>query len=262
MKATITAITQSRIKHPKFAGNLSPDEHIVYVARVSNPSNQLNTETGPRLLAHCIRHNHWSVFEHVYLTVEVETSRAIAAQILRHRSFTFQEFSQRYADVTKLGDLFEDVELRLKADGGNRQGSGATANPEMFRQSPLGAFACKAGDLVRAHLEASEDLYRQLLKTGVAPECARMVLPLTTKTRLYITGNVRSWIHYFNQRCDSHAQKEHQQLAKMIYCEFRKELPTVAETLELIAEERRVDESYIQIGREHEAECIRPKTKI
>jgi thymidylate synthase (FAD) len=197
-------------------GPSTAEELIVYCARVSNPSNQSNMETAPRLLQYCIRHGHWSVFETASMTVEVETSRAIAAQLLRHRSFTFQEWSQRYAESTK----FEEVELRLQ-DKKNRQASGEL---------------CDNLDLAYEVLETvhvSFDVYNRLIEAGVSRETARMVLPLCTQTRLYVTGCVRSWIHYFDQRCAEHTQKEHRELACLIREVFAKQFPNVWNALQL-----------------------------
>lgn len=198
---------------------LTAEELTVYIARVSNPSNQTNTDTAPKLLAYCIRNGHWSVFEHVHMTVEIETSLAIATQILRHRSFTFQQFSQRYADVSKLSsdDLTDDLEMRWKAQGGNRQGSGNVVTDRALLES--------ANDT----LETSCYAYRDLIKKGVAPESARFVLPQCTKTRLYMTGNLRSWIHYLTQRLDPHAQKEHREVAESILVHFKRQFPMTYE---------------------------------
>ena len=197
---------------------------IVYCARVSNPENQKNSATGPSLLKYCIDYNHWSVFEMVDWTVEIETSRAIAAQILRHRSFAFQEFSQRYSNVNKLGNYIETPEMRAKHVDGNRQGSG-----EVIGQKCIGNVCID--HQVYAAVYNSIDLYQDLIKGGVAPECARMVLPLCTKTRLYMKGSIRSWIHYLQVRCDSHAQKEHMEVADAIKDEFVKNFPCVSEAL-------------------------------
>jgi thymidylate synthase (FAD) len=185
---------------------------IVYTARASSPSNQLNTETGDRLLRYCMRHGHWSVFETASMTVEVETTRAIAAQILRHRSFTFQEFSQRYASVDRLSEeLFELPEMRAKHTAGNRQGSGDEVGETQVHHAVY-----TVNERVGGALRQAAAAYRELLDSGVAPECARMVLPLCTKTRMYVTGTCRSWIHYFSQRCSDHAQKEHREIAVSI----------------------------------------------
>ena len=190
------------------------DQLIAYAARVSNPSNQLNTETAPRLLAYCIKHGHWSVFETASMTVELQTSRAIAAQLLRHRSFTFQEFSQRYAE----SQTYEITELRTQ-DAKNRQGSGVVIDDNQLKKNVdnavLTSFIC----------------YKILIESGVSKETARMVLPLCTQTTLYMTGNVRSWIHYFDQRCAEHTQKEHRLLADQIKTIFNSTFPVVAEAL-------------------------------
>lgn len=199
MKVTLIAATQ-----PLIEGITTIDELIAYAARVSNPTNQMNTETAPRLLGYCIKHGHWSVFETASFTVEIETSLAIAMQILRHRSFTFQMFSQRYAEVSKLGQLLEPVTLRAKAIGGNRQGS--DEREDMSAQQV--GFA--------AAIEGVMHEYGMLTAEGVAPESARFVLPQCTKTRLYMTGNIRSWIHYLQQRTDPHAQKEHRDVAQEV----------------------------------------------
>lgn len=194
MKVTLIAATQ-----PLIEGITTIDQLIAYAARVSNPTNQMNTETAPKLLGYCIKHGHWSVFETASFTVEIETSLAIAMQILRHRSFTFQMFSQRYADVSKLGDIVEPVKFRLKADGGNRQGSAKTV-----------------ASINADNNQINVDSYLMMLARGVAPESARFVLPQCTKTRLYMTGNIRSWIHYLQQRTDLHAQKEHRDVAQEV----------------------------------------------
>lgn len=195
---------------------LSAEELTVYIARVSNPTNQTNTDTAPKLLAYCIRNGHWSVFEHVHMTVEIETSLAIATQILRHKSFTFQMFSQRYADVSKLGDMIEPVALRMKSAGGNRQGSAEPVNDQVQDQFDYSTT-----------LRASE--YATLITMDVAPESARFILPQCTKTRLYMTGNLRSWIHYLTQRLDPHTQKEHREVAESILVHFRQHFPITHE---------------------------------
>lgn len=195
-------------------GIVTAEQLMVYAARVSNPSNQLNTETGPRLLRYCIRHGHWSVFETSSMTVEITTSRAIAAQLLRHRSFTFQEFSQRYAESVDA----QHVELRLQ-DKTNRQASGEVLND-------FGADALVAGVVAEAFYA-----YNTLLSKGISRETARMVLPLCTTTTLYMTGNVRSWIHYLEQRTSAGTQKEHREIAEAIKVLFDEQFPAIAEAL-------------------------------
>jgi thymidylate synthase (FAD) len=180
--------------------NLTAEELIVYCARVSNPSNQLNLETAPKLLAYLIKHAHWSPFEMVDMTVEIQTSRAIAAQILRHRSFSFQEFSQRYAEVTAL----EPVEFRMQGKTNRQVGDGAAKLPHHLQ--------LQVGHL----LAETQRVYGELLSIGVAKESARMLLPLTTQTTLYMKGSIRSWIHYFQVRATQHTQKEHRDIAVAI----------------------------------------------
>lgn len=222
MKTTLVAITASFVPHKEEGRYLTAEELVVYAARVSNPSNQNNVETGANLLRYCIKNGHWSVFETASMTVEVKTSRAIAAQILRHRSFTFQEFSQRYAVATE----FEPVELRSQ-DTKNRQGSGEVFDP------PVACFhGAPASDVVRDAVEYAEAAYKALIESGVSKETARMVLPLSTQTTLYITGSARSWIHYFAQRCSAHAQKEHRLLAEELRdIHFKQVFPLIHATL-------------------------------
>jgi thymidylate synthase (FAD) len=203
------------ISQPVVEGLQTAEDLMVYCARVSNPSNQLNTATGAKLLAYCIQHGHWSVFETASMTVEITTSRAIAAQILRHRSFYFQEFSQRYSEVPSV----EEVELRQQAEK-NRQSSSEII--------PKGEFA----DLLfRQAISFAEKTYKELLEAGVARECARMVLPLATTTTLYMTGSVRSWIHYLAQRLDEHTQKEHRLIAEQVQDIFATQFPVVSQAL-------------------------------
>lgn len=195
-------------------GIKTAEQLIVYAARVSNPSNQTNTETGARLLRYCIRNGHWSVFETVSMTVEITTSRAIAAQILRHRSFTFQEFSQRYAQAL----MPERIDLRTQHPT-NRQASGQAMQNVQLAEMTL--------DVV----EQAFKVYEHLLANGVSKETARMVLPLCTQTTLYMTGNVRSWIHYLEQRTSKGTQKEHRQVADAIQSIFDEKFPTISSAL-------------------------------
>ena len=204
--------------------SVTPDAEqlMAYIARVSNPSNQDN-EKYSGLLKYCIKHNHWSVFEQSTMTLEIETTRAIAAQILRHRSFTFQEFSQRYAASTALGEI-ELPELR-KQDLKNRQNSTDDLDPEMvekFNRQMITLFS------------SSKALYESMLKQGVAKECARMVLPLCTPTRIYMTGSCRSWIHYINLRSAHGTQKEHMVIAEACRRVFTEQFPAVSEALEWV----------------------------
>ena len=192
-----------------------------YVARVSNPNNQENPEYS-KLLAYCIKHNHWSVFEQAHMTLEIETSRAIAAQILRHRSFTYQEFSQRYADTGLLANDIPLPELR-RQDTKNRQNS-----IDDLEEEQVHAMHKAISDLFKE----SQDVYRYLLDMGVAKECARMVLPLAIPTRIYMTGSVRSWIHYISLRSANGTQKEHMDIANMCKEIFVEQFPTCAKALE------------------------------
>jgi len=203
---------------------VTPDAEqlMAYVARVSNPSNQDN-EKYAGLLKYCIKHNHWSVFEQSSMTLEIETTRAIAAQILRHRSFTFQEFSQRYAASTALGDI-ELPELR-KQDEKNRQNSTNDLDPELID---------KLNKQMITLFSSSKALYESMLKQGVAKECARMVLPLCTPTRIYMTGSCRSWIHYINLRSAHGTQKEHMVIAEACRKVFTEQFPAVSEALEWV----------------------------
>jgi len=195
---------------------------MAYIARVSNPSNQDN-ENFSGLLKYCIKHQHWSVFEQSSMTLEINTTRAIAAQILRHRSFTYQEFSQRYADA-KLLETIDLPELR-RQDDKNRQNSTDDLDPEMvekFNKQMITLFS------------SSKSLYEQMLSQGVAKECARMVLPLCTPTRIYMTGSCRSWIHYINLRSAHGTQKEHMVIAEACRKVFTEQFPAVSEALEWV----------------------------
>ena len=191
-----------------------------YVARVSNPQNQENPNVAG-LLKYCITHNHWSVFEQAHMTLEIETTRAIAAQILRHRSFTYQEFSQRYADVNWLESGIPVPDLRSQ-DTKNRQNS--IDDIPTDTKKDLQAY-------ISRHFAEAMDLYNELLRQGVAKECARFVLPLATPTRIYMTGSVRSWIHYIELRTANGTQKEHMDIAKECQCIFAGQFPICAEAL-------------------------------
>ena len=197
-----------------------PEQTMAYIARVSNPSNQGN-ENYAGLLRYCIKHQHWSVFEQSSMTLEIETTRGLAAQILRHRSFTFQEFSQRYADSNLLGEI-ELPELR-RQDTKNRQNSIDDLDPAVVE---------KLEKQMNTLFSSSLALYNQMLESGVAKECARFVLPLATPTRLYMTGSCRSWIHYIQLRSAHGTQKEHMDIANACKSHFVQHYPTVAEALE------------------------------
>jgi len=214
MNVKLISITKSLVDEVP----MNAEELIVYVARVSNPTNQLNTETSDRLIAYLIKHKHWSPFEMCDMTVEIETSRAIAAQILRHRSFNFSENSLRYSEVGG----FESIQLR-KAGATNRQSSLEEFDPIMN-----GGWA---SELINQHIQESEVLYRDLLDAGVAKECARFVLPLTTQTRLYMKGSIRSWIHYLQVRLEEGTQLEHRQIAEAISDIFQQQFPNISKAL-------------------------------
>lgn len=207
--------------------NVTPkaEEHIVEVARVS--SSRKDKKANPSgLLNYLIKHSHWSPFEHAFATFEIETSKAIGIQLIRHRSFTFQEFSQRYQDVNKVGSMFEPIELRAQCED-NRQSSTEVINPEIKVE---GGYM-KASDLIYEHLSRTHDLYDQLLEAGVAREQARMILPLTTHTKIHMTGSVRSWIHFLQLRDDAHAQKEIQLVAQEIKKHFVEQFPVISKAL-------------------------------
>lgn len=193
---------------------ISPEELIVYIARVSNPSNQMNMETAPKLINYLIKHKHWSPFEFVDVTFEIITRRSIAAQILRHKSFSFQEFSQRYSTATEV----QPIELR-KQGKTNRQSS----------EEPIPDFMLERD--VEQHFANSKMLYEKLIKAGVSRETARDVLPLSTETTMYMKGSVRSWIHYIELRCSPETQKEHRQIAEGIKSIFVNNFPNISEAL-------------------------------
>ena len=203
--------------------SVTPDAEKImgYVARVSNPNNQENPKVSG-LLGYCIKHEHWSVFEQSFMTLEIETTRAIAAQILRHRSFTFQEFSQRYADSSLLSDTIPLPALR-RQDEKNRQNSIDDLDPFDVQNLEL---------QMQTLFDSSMALYKQMLGRGVAKECARMVLPLCTPTRIYMTGSCRSWIHYITLRSANGTQQEHMDIALECKEVFKEQFPVVAEALE------------------------------
>ena len=202
--------------------SVTPDAEktMAYIARVSNPNNQDNDKFAG-LLKYCIQHQHWSVFEQSSMTLEIETTRAIAAQILRHRSFTYQEFSQRYAQSNELGKI-ELPDLR-RQDTKNRQNSIDDVDP--FVKQKLEAQMITL-------FSSSQSLYNQMIEEGIAKECARMVLPLCTPTRIYMTGSARSWIHYIELRSANGTQKEHMDIANACKSVFIDTFPTIAEALE------------------------------
>lgn len=193
---------------------------IAYCARVSNPNNQDN-DNYAKLLKYCIEHKHWSIFEHGFLTVEINTTRGIAAQVLRHRSFTFQEFSQRYADTTLLSEDIPLFELR-RQDLKNRQNSINDISDEI---------KIKYNTKIREHFSKAKALYDSMVADGVAKECARFVLPLATPTRIYMSGSVRNWIHYIELRSANGTQKEHMDIAQSCKDIFIEQFPIISEAL-------------------------------
>ena len=205
--------------------SVTPDAEktMGYVARVSNPSNQENPKVAG-LLKYCVKHQHWSVFEQAFMTLEIETTRGLAAQILRHRSFTYQEFSQRYADSSLLGETIPLPELR-RQDTKNRQNSIDDIDPFTVQKYQM---------LMQDHFKDAMELYQKMLDEGIAKECARFVLPLATPTRLYMSGSCRSWIHYITLRSANGTQKEHMDIADACKQIFVEQFPTVSEALEWV----------------------------
>jgi len=196
------------------------EDLIVYMARVSAPRNQDNMETAPKLLQYLIKHSHWSPFEMANMCVEIETTRSISAQIIRHRSFSFQEFSQRYADVNELGSAV--IPHLRRQDYLNRQNSIDDLSPE-----DVANYYRRISQL----FEDAEHLYKEMVSQGIAKECARNILPLGTQTKLYMNGTLRSWIHYLQLRCDPGTQFEHRQIAEWIKQIFCKEFPIIGEAV-------------------------------
>ena len=195
------------------------EKSMAYIARVSNPKNQDNSDF-TKLIGYCIKNEHWSVFEQAYMTLQIETTRGIAAQILRHRSFTFQEFSQRYADSRQLGEI--PIPQLRRQDNKNRQNSISDLSEEL-----INLFNKK----IKQQFNLNKKLYEEMLEAGIAKECARFVLPLATPPRIYMTGSCRSWIHYINLRTGHGTQKEHMNIAKECKNIFSKEYPLVSSAL-------------------------------
>jgi len=202
--------------------SVTPDAEktMAYCARVSNPNNQ-GSDNYSKLLKYCIDHQHWSIFEMAFLTLEINTTRGLAAQILRHRSFTFQEFSQRYADTTLLAEDIPLFELRSQ-DHKNRQNSIDDVSPELKSKWSM---------QIREHFAKAKVLYDGMIADGIAKECARFILPLATPTRLYMSGSVRSWIHYINLRSGHGTQKEHMNIANECKQIFIEQFATISESL-------------------------------
>lgn len=212
------AIDSESDRSHSFDSRMDAEELIAYTARVSNPANQMNMETAPKLLAYLIKNKHWSPLEMAHMTVEITTSRAIAQQILRHRSFSFQEFSQRYAEVTD----FETYEAR-RQDNKNRQNS--VDDMDDFTKD----WFEKSQKIIQ---HRAQYIYKQALEKGIAKEQARFLLPLGTQTKLYMCGSVRSWVHYLELRCGNGTQKEHKDIADSIKSIFIQRFPDIAKALD------------------------------
>ena len=227
--------------------SVTPDAEktIGYIARVSNPANQDNPKVAG-LLKYCIQHGHWSVFEQATMTLQIETTRGLGAQILRHRSFCFQEFSQRYADSSALGDI-QLPELR-RQDTKNRQNSIDDLDPFVVQKFEI---------LMQNHFKQGMELYQQMLEEGIAKECARFVLPLAVGTKLYMTGNLRSWIHYINLRTANGTQKEHMDIAELCKKHFICQFPTISEALDWCPEKDCGCPENLD-----EWECLQPSLRI
>ena len=193
---------------------------VVYMARVSNPSNQDSSQGAEKLISYLINHKHWSPFEMVSMCLEISTTRSVSAQILRHRSFSFQEFSQRYADVTTVGSPV--VPTLRRQDKANRQNSTDDLKPE---QTQL--YYRRINQL----FEESQDLYREMVSSGVAKESARDVLPMASPTKMYMAGTLRSWIHYIDLRTANGTQREHQLIALNAKDIFKQEFPIITKAL-------------------------------
>lgn len=215
-KVRAVALTQPLIEECETA-----EDFVAYAARVSNPNNQANKKTAPKLLKYLKEHAHWSPFEMVHVTMEIETTRDIARQILRHRSFAFQEFSQRYADVTLMEDTFVTRECRLQ-DTKNRQNSVSEGVPDTFKTW--------WEEAQKGILETVQLYYQTALDNGVAKEQARAILPEgLTRSRLYMAGSLRSWIHYCDLRKANGTQKEHMEIAQMCWDELLKHFSNLKE---------------------------------
>lgn len=238
------------------------EEQIVEIARVSSSRKDKKAEPH-KLINYLIKNNHWSPFEHAIMTVEIETSRGIAAQLLRHRSFTFQEFSQRYQDVTKIGtDIIQDVELR-QAGATNRQSSLEVFDPMMKVPMPMTTnpdMKGPASKIIKDFMALSLRLYSELLQAGVATECARFVLPLATTTKLYMTGNVRSWIHFLALRDDEHAQKEVRLIAQDVKAMFMGCFPNVSKALDYSVPNKTGRKDYVRLN-DNQRKALRKDAK-
>lgn len=226
MNVKLVSVTQSKIEEKE----LSAEELLVYIARVSNPSNQMNTETSDKLIGYLIRQKHWSPFDMVHLCVEVTTSKAVGIQVLRHWSLDIQEFSQRYAEVVDI----EPIELR-KQGATNRQVGDEVFDPIISLKNYSGqeVVSASASKFIDGYISEGKQLYKMLIEAGVAKECARMILPMATSTTMYLNGSIRSWIFYLEQRTSQHAQKEHRLVAEEIKNIFKQQFPATAKALNI-----------------------------
>lgn len=215
MNVELISITIPKIKNIE-----KPEDLISYCARVSSPENQFNLSTAPKLIKYLINNKHWSPFEMVDMTVQIKTSRAIASQLLRHRSFSFQEFSQRYS----LANEFEDIELRLQGNKNRQVGENLMPTNHSAYES--------INHLIAETAAISQHCYDTMIENGIAKEVARMILPLATQTTMYMKGSLRNWIHYINLRTEQNTQKEHRQIAEKCKKIFIKEFPIISEALE------------------------------
>lgn len=213
------------ISKPTIKGVKNAEDLVAYCARVSNPNNQLNTETSSKLLKYLIKHKHWSPFEMVSMTLEIKTSRAIAAQILRHRSFSFQEFSQRYSEA------LSSCPIELREQGKTNRQVGDELTDPVIMDEYYSKTTRSASEVLKNHTDISFKIYENLIKCGVARESARMVLPLSTETTMYMSGSLRSWIHYIDLRSQEETQKEHRQVADECKKIFLSQFPTLSEAL-------------------------------
>lgn len=229
MNVKLVSITKPEIKTEDGSRFLTAEELIVFCARVSNPNNQLNVDTADKLINYCIKNKHWSIFDQVNMGIEVVTSKAIGIQILRHWSIKPQEFSQRYAEVVDI----EPIELR-KQGATNRQVGDEVFDPMINDNYGLAeGLPIIASEMLNRTILIIEDVYKELLKAGVAKECARMILPMATSTTLYLNGSIRSWIHYLEQRTSQHAQKEHRDIAVLVENIFKEQFPMTSRALNL-----------------------------
>lgn len=228
MNVELVSVTKSIIPEKNNFRELTAEELLIYIARVSNPSNQLNTGTADKLIGYMIKNKHWSPFDMIHLCVSVTTSKSVGIQILRHWSLDIQEFSQRYAEVVDI----EPIELR-KQGATNRQVGDEVFDPILDDLGDFWGDKIEASSAISKLVGHCQIVYKSLLKAGVAKECARMILPMATSTKMYLNGSVRSWIFYLEQRLSLHAQKEHRLVAEEIKKIFKEQFPMTSKALNL-----------------------------